>query len=136
MASSSSRSSGSGDKLRSAHRNGTQRNNPQRHDPQATSGEDGAGAGVGAGAEAGGKEEDELISHEFLKCPVCEMDFNNPKVLPCLHSFCAECLKASLKQSNIGEYGAKRQAFIHPCCYQDQYNLEIMEIEMKERRVG
>ena len=45
-----------------------------------------------------------LVTEEFLKCPVCNEDFNNPKVLPCLHSFCADCFKASLRQSNIGMF--------------------------------
>ncbi|XP_070560300.1 E3 ubiquitin-protein ligase TRIM56-like [Ptychodera flava] len=33
------------------------------------------------------------INDEFLKCPICCEDAINPKVLPCLHSFCLNCLK-------------------------------------------
>jgi len=49
---------------------------------------------------------------DFLHCPVCNNEFNAPKVLPCLHSFCFECLESSLGQSQIGA----GQAFLCPIC--------------------
>eukprot|EP00794_Sanderia_malayensis_P005680 gene5680-6381_t len=32
------------------------------------------------------------FSHDELKCPVCKNTFVNPKVLPCLHACCGDCL--------------------------------------------
>ena len=34
-----------------------------------------------------------LKLEEHLKCPVCIDLYTNPKILPCLHSFCQECLE-------------------------------------------
>lgn len=48
----------------------------------------------------------------LLRCPVCSNEFNAPKLLPCLHSFCFECLESSLAQSHIGP----GQAFLCPLC--------------------
>ncbi|XP_057317711.1 E3 ubiquitin-protein ligase TRIM71-like [Hydractinia symbiolongicarpus] len=32
-----------------------------------------------------------------LNCSLCEENFKNPKVLPCLHSFCQSCLDATIR---------------------------------------
>ncbi|XP_078602849.1 E3 ubiquitin-protein ligase TRIM71-like [Branchiostoma floridae x Branchiostoma japonicum] len=34
----------------------------------------------------------EEFDEKFLACPVCQNIFDNPRVLPCLHTFCARCL--------------------------------------------
>ena len=52
------------------------------------------------------------ISDEFITCPVCSNAYDNPKVLPCMHSFCEACLKDSLEQSNI----RSGQSFLCPIC--------------------
>ncbi|KAK7094917.1 tripartite motif-containing protein 2-like [Littorina saxatilis] len=44
-------------------------------------------------AEEGVMEEiSEVIPREFLNCRLCNEEFQDPKLLPCLHSFCRRCL--------------------------------------------
>ncbi|XP_072042260.1 E3 ubiquitin-protein ligase TRIM71-like [Amphiura filiformis] len=51
------------------------------------------------------------ISEEFLLCQVCFERFSNPKILPCLHSFCEPCLP---------RYVARESRTIRcPMCKQD-----------------
>ena len=35
----------------------------------------------------------EVISQDFLCCTLCHESFRDPRLLPCLHTFCAECLE-------------------------------------------
>ncbi|XP_035698687.1 tripartite motif-containing protein 2-like [Branchiostoma floridae] len=44
---------------------------------------------------------------QFLTCPVCMLHFRDPRVLPCLHTFCRECLK---------EWATKQQPLECPTC--------------------
>ena len=52
----------------------------------------------------GGIEKDsewQQIGEEIV-CPICGSIFNDPKTIPsCLHTFCAECLKESIKANRI-----------------------------------
>ena len=34
---------------------------------------------------------------ETLKCPICHQLFENPKILPCLHDICADCLEKKIR---------------------------------------
>ncbi|CAH1233596.1 TRIM3 [Branchiostoma lanceolatum] len=44
---------------------------------------------------------------QFLTCPVCMLHFQDPKVLPCLHTFCKKCLE---------EWATKQQPLECPTC--------------------
>ncbi|KAJ8021079.1 E3 ubiquitin-protein ligase TRIM56 [Holothuria leucospilota] len=34
------------------------------------------------------------LSEDFLRCAICKGPYKEPKILPCLHSFCLQCLKS------------------------------------------
>ncbi|XP_078603217.1 E3 ubiquitin-protein ligase TRIM56-like [Branchiostoma floridae x Branchiostoma japonicum] len=53
----------------------------------------------------------EKVSDDFTKCTICFYTFENPKVLPCLHTFCEHCLREWI-QKNDGD------AFPCPICRQ------------------
>eukprot|EP00058_Branchiostoma_floridae_P012237 XP_002597725.1 hypothetical protein BRAFLDRAFT_217377 [Branchiostoma floridae] len=36
------------------------------------------------------------ITQEFFVCQICSEDFKQPKMLPCLHTFCQPCLERLL----------------------------------------
>ncbi|XP_078575689.1 E3 ubiquitin-protein ligase TRIM45-like [Branchiostoma floridae x Branchiostoma japonicum] len=44
---------------------------------------------------------------QFLTCPVCMLHFRDPRILPCLHTFCKECLK---------DWATKQQPLECPTC--------------------
>ncbi|XP_066299570.1 tripartite motif-containing protein 2-like [Branchiostoma lanceolatum] len=44
---------------------------------------------------------------QFLTCPVCMLHFRDPRILPCLHTFCKECLE---------EWATKQQPLECPTC--------------------
>ncbi|XP_078691194.1 tripartite motif-containing protein 2-like [Branchiostoma floridae x Branchiostoma belcheri] len=50
------------------------------------------------------------ITEEFLVCQICLEDFRQPKVLPCLHTFCQPCLERLL--ARVGKLSC-------PTCRQD-----------------
>ncbi|XP_035675218.1 tripartite motif-containing protein 2-like [Branchiostoma floridae] len=52
------------------------------------------------------------ITDEFLVCQVCLEDFRQPKVLPCLHTFCKPCLDRLLATEPVGKLDC-------PTCRQD-----------------
>ena len=33
---------------------------------------------------------------QLLKCPICNDRFSNPKILPCFHTFCEQCIEKQL----------------------------------------
>jgi len=49
---------------------------------------------------------------ELSTCPICREDFKNAKMLPCLHTFCLDCLKSLWKDK------AARQRVTCPVCRQ------------------
>ena len=40
---------------------------------------------------------------EIVTCPICYEDFKDPRSLPCLHSFCFQCLQGLWKDKNPGD---------------------------------
>ncbi|XP_070535813.1 E3 ubiquitin-protein ligase TRIM56-like [Ptychodera flava] len=38
----------------------------------------------------------EEVTKDFLTCSICRSVFQNPKTLPCLHTFCKDCLESSV----------------------------------------
>ncbi|XP_035675221.1 tripartite motif-containing protein 2-like [Branchiostoma floridae] len=52
------------------------------------------------------------ITDEFLVCQVCLEDFKQPKMLPCLHTFCQPCLERLLTTEPVGKLDC-------PTCRQD-----------------
>ncbi|MGH0139837.1 UNVERIFIED_CONTAM: hypothetical protein FKN15_009958 [Acipenser sinensis] len=40
----------------------------------------------------------ELIEEEFLKCKICFELYKSPRILPCLHSYCEQCLEKLLEK--------------------------------------
>ncbi|XP_041073702.1 E3 ubiquitin-protein ligase TRIM56-like [Polyodon spathula] len=40
----------------------------------------------------------ELIEEEFLKCNICFELYKSPRILPCLHSYCEQCLEKLLEK--------------------------------------
>ncbi|XP_019642129.1 PREDICTED: tripartite motif-containing protein 2-like [Branchiostoma belcheri] len=53
------------------------------------------------------KMETSDFDEEFLTCAICMLNFRDPKILPCLHSFCRECLQ---------DWAAKQQPLECPTC--------------------
>ncbi|KAI8499891.1 hypothetical protein Bbelb_222080 [Branchiostoma belcheri] len=52
------------------------------------------------------------IADEYLFCQVCLEDFKQPKMLPCLHTFCQPCLEKLLAAEPVGKLDC-------PTCRQD-----------------
>ncbi|XP_078603140.1 E3 ubiquitin-protein ligase TRIM56-like [Branchiostoma floridae x Branchiostoma japonicum] len=52
------------------------------------------------------------ITDEFLVCQICLEDFRQPKMLPCLHTFCQPCLERLLATQPVGKLNC-------PTCRQD-----------------
>lgn len=53
-----------------------------------------------------------VLSEDFLHCPNCSRELQSPKMLPCLHSFCSECLESCLENADI----KPEECFLCPIC--------------------
>ncbi|XP_019632314.1 PREDICTED: uncharacterized protein LOC109475944 isoform X2 [Branchiostoma belcheri] len=76
---------------------------------EATS-QDGATAAVEEAVqleEAAANVPKEEFDDQFLTCQICMNIYNDPRILPCLHTFCTRCLEEWQKESN---------KFICPAC--------------------
>jgi len=45
----------------------------------------------------------ESVTTDLTTCPICLEVFDDPKSLPCLHSFCLKCLQGQFKDKSIGD---------------------------------
>ncbi|XP_050416109.1 RING finger protein nhl-1 [Patella vulgata] len=53
------------------------------------------------------------FEEDFLSCLICFGKFNHPKTLPCLHTFCLECLRSYIKTTTHYQNGT---SFKCPTC--------------------
>ncbi|XP_050402041.1 tripartite motif-containing protein 59-like [Patella vulgata] len=53
------------------------------------------------------------FEEDFLSCLICFEKFNNPKTLPCLHTFCLDCLRSYIKSTTLFKNGT---SFKCPTC--------------------
>ncbi|KAI8482150.1 hypothetical protein Bbelb_401400 [Branchiostoma belcheri] len=51
------------------------------------------------------------ISGDFLECTICLESYKDPKILPCLHTFCKDCLKEF-----VAKQGEAKDKFLCPTC--------------------
>lgn len=73
------------------------------------------------------------IKEEFLVCPICLRNYQNPKLLPCLHTFCGNCLadyvfnltKDGFQPGSVSD-DKQRVKFKCPVCRADT-DLELSE---------
>ncbi|XP_041372042.1 E3 ubiquitin/ISG15 ligase TRIM25-like [Gigantopelta aegis] len=54
------------------------------------------------------------INEDFLTCSICFEPFNDPRILPCVHTFCAECLSNHI--NSTCQPGLSRPKFSCPTC--------------------
>lgn len=54
------------------------------------------------------------VTEEFLTCPICTEEFTDPRMLPCLHSFCHHCISDYIVE-NTNEIKSSK-SFACPVC--------------------
>jgi len=68
-----------------------------------------------AGAIAVADELSQNLRDQFLQCKVCLDGLKEPKTLPCLHTFCAECIQCYITQ-NSQTHDGRNAIFSCPIC--------------------
>lgn len=58
------------------------------------------------------------VAEDYLSCPICHEPYKQPKLLPCVHSYCRQCLERHIQKS------AKNNVFNCAVC---QRNLHVSE---------
>ncbi|XP_062602752.1 E3 ubiquitin-protein ligase TRIM56-like [Saccostrea cucullata] len=53
-----------------------------------------------------------MSTQELIICPICFEKFNKPRYLPCLHTYCEECLASYISTS----YKEEEECFVCPTC--------------------
>ena len=54
---------------------------------------------------------DNLDLLKMLECPICLQNFEAPECLPCLHTFCAQCIREHITKTPI-----KTSGVVCPIC--------------------
>ncbi|XP_021372282.1 uncharacterized protein LOC110462595 [Mizuhopecten yessoensis] len=78
-------------------------------------------------AEGGLPPEQDL---HLLECPICLERFQQPKSLPCLHSFCQDCLGTYITKEVSGKIASKT-SFPCPVCRRRTYPINQAETKKK-----
>lgn len=62
-------------------------------------------------------------------CPVCKLSFTSrePKLLPCLHSFCKRCLPAHNRTVSTGSPAKQLSMIRCPVCQQECMDVEVLD---------
>jgi len=55
---------------------------------------------------------------DIMECPICTEVYTDPRVLPCVHTYCLKCIKAWSRDKQLGDQLACplcRKQFTVPC---------------------
>ena len=63
------------------------------------------------------QQQQQRIYEEFIKCELCRKRLRQPKSLPCMHSFCRDCLVTYLRET-VGHSTAPQKQITCPICLQ------------------
>ncbi|XP_060070738.1 E3 ubiquitin-protein ligase TRIM34B-like [Ylistrum balloti] len=63
---------------------------------------------------------------DIISCPICYEDFEEPKALPCLHTFCKECLQLLILKSMESDV---KKYFFCPSCRRKVYGPKNVALE-------
>ena len=59
------------------------------------------------------------FKEDSINCPICTKHYDQPRMLPCLHSFCHSCLVFYIQD---GRYNDSSKGFPCPCCRKIAYS--------------
>ena len=60
----------------------------------------------------------ESLIQSVIKCPICLEAYDDPRMLPCLHSFCQKCLNGYIENCRMGP---NQNYFTCPVCREEIY---------------
>ena len=62
------------------------------------------------------------FKEDSINCPICTKHYDQPRMLPCLHSFCHSCLVFYIQD---GKYNDSSKGFPCPCCRKLAYSADM-----------